>query len=153
MNKRRMRPSIMSIVGQVMFAIGLLVAFLTADTELNAAFAFLSVVFALIGLCLAVYADFKVDNESYKEIVAAGNPNAIQPPAALLSLGGMAIGLGVVGIAFIAMGDAWDNTLWVAIEVGSLIGGAILLALGFYVNKMRLEAAQKIISEKRNPLE
>ncbi|MCL2521874.1 MAG: hypothetical protein FWE36_03335 [Erysipelotrichales bacterium] len=150
MNKKRMRSSIISIIGQTMFALGLLMAWFTADADLGEALVIVAIIIATIGLGLALYGDFTIDAKKYNELAEAGNHNNLQPPAALLFLGATALSLGIIGVIFITMGDAWDSTLWVAIEVGSIILGAVLLVLGFAVNKQRIEVADKLLSEKAN---
>jgi len=124
-----MRSGALSWVGVLLFGGGIIAMWLTAEYANDILIGMIiGSLLAVAGLCLGLYGG-RQDMQRFNE----QKPEGLLPPANALSLlGGIAIGLGAVGLILIAMEGAWDNTAWVIVEVGSLALGLIMGGIGIW---------------------
>ena len=58
------------------------------------------------------------------------------PHSPFSTLGGFAIGLGLIGLVAIAIGNDWSNSTWLVVEILSLVGGLVLVGTGFFIDRL-----------------
>jgi|GEM_PF-2947240 len=133
---RRASNGAVSWVGFLLFAGGMIVAALLIDNP-SPNFAVIGVMLALsvAGIAIAIYGD-RIDHKKFMET----RPPFRRPPAnAFLTIGGGLIGLGLVGLLFIILDSAWDNTAWVVFELVSIGLGIPVAIYGWKVEQQRMK--------------
>jgi hypothetical protein len=147
MGFRRVRIAMITRVGQWVFIIGLLLSFLLmGDIDNGATFAIVGVALALVGAAVAIYGDLKTDYPKAIEMMQAGDEVNYQN--IFFALAGSAFGLGVIGIIFIAVEGAWGDTVWVALEIGSIGIAIIFGVIAILLHKKRQQHLQSLVAKE-----
>jgi len=130
-----MRGGTVSLIGQVLFVIGLMALWVANDfMDTNMPTIVIGAVFVAIGLPLTIVGD-RQDIEKFKRENKAAQ--GLLPPAGIGYIGVVALTLGLLGVVLIALDSAWDNTIWVVLELGSIALGAVLTIWGRNLDKQR----------------
>ena len=130
--RRRLRPSGISTAAQLIFGVGLIVMWVTADFFNGSPIALaIGGVAILAGIGLAFKGD-KEDILRHSQSQTEHNPYNVW-----IGMGVMAILLGALGLILIMIDSRWDDTMWVMVEAGSLIIGSVLITVGTVLDKKR----------------
>ena len=138
---QRLRPCKLSLTGQILFGISALTLWIIAAyIDLDTVGLVITLGFASLALVAGGVIGYMGDKQDMQRFLQARTerPDLFPPYSIFLTLGGFIIGLGLVGLLFIIMDNNWDNTAWVVVEIGSLVGGVALAVLGTKIHFARM---------------